>query len=100
MIKIQNVSRRYGAITAVYPTSLEVARGETVAIVGPSGAGKTTLLRCVAGLDRRYQGIIELDGRPANSYLHTKRPAFVVQRYANFHWMTVTENLREGLSGS
>lgn len=97
MIKLCALSRRYGHTIALQPVDLEVARNETISIVGSSGAGKTTLLRCVAGLDRSYSGTISLGGLPARTYLAEKRPAMVFQRYANFHWLTVLENLEQAL---
>ncbi|AOH48826.1 iron ABC transporter ATP-binding protein [Selenomonas sp. oral taxon 920] len=48
--------------------SVDIAAGRRTAIVGPNGAGKTTLLRALAGLNRRYTGEIQLDGRELGSY--------------------------------
>ncbi|HLO02494.1 MAG TPA: ATP-binding cassette domain-containing protein, partial [Symbiobacteriaceae bacterium] len=49
-IDLQNVTKRFGGLTAVSDVSLQVQKGEFVAIVGPSGCGKSTVLRMVAGL--------------------------------------------------
>src|SRR6202011_6048494 len=43
-------------------TALSVRKGEVGAIIGPSGCGKTTLLRCMAGLERPDQGLVEIEG--------------------------------------
>jgi hypothetical protein len=48
--------------------SVDIAAGRRTAIIGPNGAGKTTLLRALAGLNRRYTGEIQLDGRELGSY--------------------------------
>ena len=55
MIKIENLSKFYGATQILFDVNLEVKKGEIFAIVGHSGAGKSTLLRCINGLES-YQG--------------------------------------------
>ena len=50
MLALRHVTAGYGAFTALWDVSLDVAAGEAVAVVGPNGAGKTTLLRACAGL--------------------------------------------------
>jgi ABC-type nitrate/sulfonate/bicarbonate transport system ATPase subunit len=95
MIECRGLARSFGSRAVLHPLDLQVARGETLGIMGASGAGKTTLLRCIAGLDRSYQGSITFDGQPAAAYLAAKRAAMVFQHYTNFHWMTVRENLAE-----
>ena len=49
-VALKNVTKRYGERTILNDVSLEVAGGETVALIGPSGGGKSTLLRCINGL--------------------------------------------------
>ena len=55
VIKIENLSKFYGATQILFDVNLEVKKGEIFAIVGHSGAGKSTLLRCINGLES-YQG--------------------------------------------
>lgn len=65
MIELSQVSKSFNGkkqVTALHPTSLSVARGEMVAIVGPSGSGKSTLLNLVGGLDQPSAGQISIDG--------------------------------------
>ena len=66
MISLHDVSRTVasgaGPLTILHPTSLEIARGRSVAITGPSGSGKSTLLGLIAGLDAPTTGRIVLDG--------------------------------------
>jgi osmoprotectant transport system ATP-binding protein len=61
----EQVSKRYGGIAALDQVSLEVARGECVALIGESGAGKTTLLRCFNRLTDPDQGRVLVEGEDA-----------------------------------
>jgi ABC-type multidrug transport system ATPase subunit len=61
MIRIENVTKRFGRATAVGGVSLELPVGDSVALWGANGAGKTTLIRCVLGL-LRFQGRIVVGG--------------------------------------
>lgn len=64
LIRLRNVSRRYGeaaaGCTALDRVDLDIARGESVAIVGRSGSGKTTLVNLLAGLDRPDDGSVHM----------------------------------------
>ena len=62
VLQLRDVSLRRGVRQVLARVSLEVSRGEVVAIMGPSGAGKTTILRAVAGLDPFASGRITVDG--------------------------------------
>src|ERR1700741_5464263 len=67
-ISVRGITKHFKRVSgstavAVADLSLEVRRGEMVAVVGPSGWGKTTLLRCVAGLEQPSSGEIALAGR-------------------------------------
>lgn len=64
MIRIENLSKRFGRLAAVNRVSLNVPAGSSVALWGTNGAGKTTILRCILGLFR-YQGHIEVGGLDA-----------------------------------
>jgi ABC-2 type transport system ATP-binding protein len=62
MIRLQNVTRRFGEVIAVNDISLEVHRGEIFAFLGPNGAGKTTTIRMLTTLLRPTSGTLELNG--------------------------------------
>jgi putative ABC transport system ATP-binding protein len=87
-------------VRALSAVSLEVARGETVVVTGPSGAGKTTLLSLLGGLLRADTGDIQLDGidfgnadEPARRRLRAERIGFVFQRGLLVDYLTVRENV-------
>jgi ABC-type nitrate/sulfonate/bicarbonate transport system ATPase subunit len=61
-LSLENVTRRFGAVTALAGVGLRVLSGEVVAIVGPSGCGKSTLLELVAGLQEADEGVVRVLG--------------------------------------
>src|SRR5712692_3784317 len=97
-ITLHDVSRRFGAFTALDHVELEIRSGELVALLGPSGSGKTTLLRIIAGLDWPDQGEVRFDGVDALPLsVGQRNVGFVFQNYALFRHMTVFENVAFGL---
>ena len=62
MIRLENVTKRYGKFTAVHPLNLHVQRGELFGFLGPNGAGKTTTIRMIAGVLRPTEGKIMIGG--------------------------------------
>jgi polar amino acid transport system ATP-binding protein len=70
MVRFENVSKRYGALTVLDGLDLEIARGEKVSIIGPSGSGKTTVLRMLMTLETINDGVIWVEGEPLT---HMKR---------------------------
>ncbi len=63
MIKISNLTKRYGHQPLFKGLHLNIARGSVVTIIGPSGSGKSTLLRCVNGLETFQAGFISVNGQ-------------------------------------
>ena len=63
MLKVENLSVRYGAVAAVRDLSLSVGQGELVALLGPNGAGKSSTINALTGLVAPSAGRIVLDGR-------------------------------------
>jgi len=99
---LNNVSRRFGAVTAVDAFNLALETGEFVSLLGPSGCGKTTTLRMIAGFLGPSDGTIEMDGElissPASSLPSEKRKmSMIFQSYAIWPNMTVAENVGFGL---
>jgi spermidine/putrescine ABC transporter ATP-binding subunit len=97
-LRLVDVSRRYGAVTAVDRVSLDVAPGEFVTLLGPSGCGKTTLLKCIAGFLPPSEGQVVLRDEVMNDVLpHLRNIGIVFQHYALFPHMTVADNVAFGL---
>lgn len=96
-IKLVDVVKRFGAITAINRLSMEIADEEYVCVLGPTGSGKTTLLKLIAGLTSPDEGEIFFDGKPAISIPPEERGAvYVPQQYALFPHLTVLENVAFG----
>ena len=97
-LKIRQLTKRFGAFTALDAVSLDVLRGELVCFLGPSGCGKTTLLRAIAGLDIQNEGSIELAGRDVSGLPPAERDfGIVFQSYALFPNLSVADNVGYGL---
>lgn len=96
-LKLDNVSMKFGDITAVKNIDLEVRDGEYVTILGPSGCGKTTLIKIVAGILRPTKGKIFLDGRDVTDVpLEDRDTGYVFQNIALFPHMTIQANAEYG----
>jgi sulfate transport system ATP-binding protein len=99
-IQATQISKTFGAFTALDGVALNVDRGKLVALLGPSGSGKTTLLRIIAGLEYPDPGSgqILFDGEDVTDMPAGKRKVgFVFQHYALFRHMTISENVAFGL---
>jgi sulfate transport system ATP-binding protein len=98
MITIEQVTKRFGAYTALDAVSLSVPDGSLTALLGPSGSGKSTLLRVIAGLEAPDTGRVIIDGTDATTQPVQRRGiGFVFQHYAAFKHLTVRENVAFGL---
>jgi iron(III) transport system ATP-binding protein len=98
-LRIEGLTKKFGAFTALGDISLEIAEGEFVCFLGPSGCGKTTLLRAIAGLDIQTSGRIEQGGRDISALPPSRRDfGFVFQSYALFPNLTAAQNVAYGLS--
>ena len=98
LITFQDVSKRFGAFTAIEALDLSIYKGEFFALLGPSGCGKTTLMRMLAGFERPTTGSILLDGIDiANVPPHKRAVNMMFQSYALFPHLTVAENIAFGL---
>ena len=100
MLELNDVQARYGAIIALRGVSINVSKGELVALLGVNGAGKSTTLGCVAGVLRPWQGSISFEG----TSILGKSPeqiarlgiSLVPEGRDIFPSLTVEENLRLG----
>src|ERR687891_133686 len=98
MIALDNVTKRFGAVTAVDRVGFRAEKGKFVVLLGPSGCGKSTLLRLIAGLEEVSEGKIFIEGRDVTALDPTKRRiSMVFQSYALFPHLTVAENIVFGL---
>lgn len=104
VLKAENLSKQVsspeGALTIVQGVSLEIASGESVAIVGASGAGKSTLLALLAGLDLPTTGRVLLEGtdltgldEDGRARLRAQRVGFVFQSFHLIPALTALENV-------
>jgi ABC-type Fe3+/spermidine/putrescine transport system ATPase subunit len=97
-VEIDRVTKRFGDLTVVDEVSLDVRRGELMALLGPSGCGKTTLLRMIAGLETPTSGSIRIGGVDMTGVPPHRRPVnMVFQQYALFPHLTVSQNVAFGL---
>src|SRR5438067_9212762 len=97
-IRIEHVTKSFGAVTAVDDISLGVEDGEFLVLVGPSGCGKSTLLRMIAGLEDVTDGEILIGDRNVTDLAPRSRDiAMVFQTYALYPHMSVRQNMGYGL---
>jgi branched-chain amino acid transport system ATP-binding protein len=99
LLELDDVSARYGQVTALHGISLTVDDGEVVALLGANGAGKTTTLRAVSGTVRRTGGVVFGGKRLARSgpeAVARAGVAHVPEGRGIFAELTVWENLRMG----
>lgn len=93
-VVFKDVTKTYGALTALDTLSMEIFEGEFISLLGPSGSGKSTTLNLLAGLLKADGGTIRIDGRVVNDLTPDKRNiAMVFQNYALYPHMSVRENL-------
>ena len=101
LLAVRDLEAFYGDFQALFGVSIEVARGEAVAVIGASGAGKSTLLKSIAGLLRARADAINFAGEPIGgmpAYAVAARGiALMPEGRALFPSLTVEENLRIGL---
>ncbi|WP_454656409.1 ABC transporter ATP-binding protein [Bosea beijingensis] len=103
LLEVEQVTMRFGGLTAVNALSFQARKGEITALIGPNGAGKTTVFNCITGFYKPTQGMISLNHEDGTSYLLERMLDFriswkakVARTFQNirlFGGMTVLENL-------
>src|SRR5262245_43630375 len=98
LVRFENISKRFGGVTAIDRLSLDIYQGEFFALLGPSGCGKSTLLRLLAGFEAPGDGRVLLDGVDLAGVPPHRRPVnMMFQSYALFPHLTVEGNIAFGL---
>jgi spermidine/putrescine transport system ATP-binding protein len=98
MVEIRDVTKTFGAFTALDHVSLEIKEGEFMTFLGPSGCGKTTCLRLISGFEQPTSGRVCIGGQDVTDDPPYKRNVNqVFQSYALFPHLTVRENIEFGL---
>jgi putrescine transport system ATP-binding protein len=98
ILRIQELTKKFGDVAAVDNVSIDIRKGEIFALLGASGCGKSTLLRMLAGFETPTSGSIVLEGDNITRLPPYERPInMMFQSYALFPHLTVTQNIAFGL---
>jgi putative spermidine/putrescine transport system ATP-binding protein len=99
-LRLEEIRVRFSPVVTIGPVSLDIERGEILALLGPSGSGKTTLLRLLAGFERAEAGHVRIEGEDVTGLAPARRRVgMVFQHYALFPHLDVGENVAFGLEG-
>jgi branched-chain amino acid transport system ATP-binding protein len=100
ILKVANVSKRFGGLQALSDVGIEIKRGQVYGLIGPNGAGKTTFFNVLTGLYTPDSGSFELAGKPYTpSAVHEVAKAGIARTFQNirlFAEMTALENVMVG----
>ena len=100
VLKVADVSKRFGGLQALADVGIEIHRGEVYGLIGPNGAGKTTFFNVLTGLYTPDSGTFELAGKPYTpSAVHEVAKAGIARTFQNirlFAEMTALENVMVG----
>jgi len=99
-IVLRGIGKSFAGQQVLTDISLEIRRGEIVALLGASGGGKSTLLNIISGLLRADAGEISLQGTPAGEFRHWQRIGYLFQEDRLLPWRTVEQNVHFGLENS
>ena len=98
LIEIKNLTKSFGAVTALKNISTNIYPGEVVFIVGPSGSGKSTFLRCMNRLEEATEGQVIFEGtnildKKTNIDQHRQKMGMVFQHFNLFPHLTIRDNI-------
>lgn len=96
MFALNNVSKSFGSLQVLKPTTVDFRTGESTVLIGPSGCGKSTLLRILVGLIDADTGTIQFDGTPLTSkniQQQRQRMGYVIQDGGLFPHLTSRQNI-------
>ncbi len=97
LLRVTNLSKRFGGFVALNEVSLDIADGERLGVIGPNGAGKSTLVNCIAGLLRPDSGRVLFAGKDITALPAHRRARLGIARSFQlprpFRSMTLEENL-------
>ena len=97
MIRLNNVTKKFGSNEVLKGIDLTVKTGEKLVIIGPSGSGKSTLIRLMNGLEKTSSGTVEIDGKQmthqSRAKLNREYSSMVFQQFNLYPHKTVLENL-------
>src|SRR6056300_1690245 len=100
VLKVADVSKRFGGLQALADVGIEIHRGEVYGLIGPNGAGKTTFFNVLTGLYTPDSGTFELAGKPYTpTAVHEVAKAGIARTFQNirlFAEMTALENVMVG----
>ena len=97
-IQLENVTKKFGKVTALDGVTLDIKDKEFFVLFGPAGAGKTTILNCIAGIQLPEEGVVKFDGEVVNLVDAAHRDtAMVFENYALYPQMTVYDNMASPL---
>lgn len=101
MISVQHIRKEYPNAVPLKDLSVEINKGDVIAVIGPSGTGKSTLLRCINMLDPPTSGSITIDGEEITAkgckvHLVRRKMGMVFQSFNLFSHLSVIENIMKG----
>ena len=101
ILRVEHISKRYGAVTALVDVNLRLERGEVLGLIGDNGAGKSTLIKIICGFQQPTSGRLILNGEEVTFTSVTQARAagidVVYQDLALINQLTAAENERAGL---
>lgn len=100
-LKVDNLNRKFGSVTALDGMSFDVAEGEFFCLLGPSSSGKTTTLRAIAGLEELSEGSVHFAGQDVtNAPVQGRGMSMIFQTFALYPHLSVEANLAHPLRRS